>query len=311
MPETLPLGGVEHAMFLWSSCYYMRGGIKSVDAFKMLARVYDDAPWLFNTTMAGFADPAAVGNTLQSFGLGLQHEQIGHFWVENAKRMQRLYEGDPRNIFNDVTSYKESLDLIQNRGKGQGFLGFQEKMVSMITYFLMDQDLIEPYVFPLPVDIHVMRVSIATEMLKFDGYAEDDNLLSQEALDTARELYYRYALDHHINPLRLSDAVWLLSNALCGTQPGNITIEPEGRKNRNGRSTVFLPLEVSIDDPRQQAMYDKTCESCPVQTFCDWNVPGTIYYVLGELRRRGHRIRFPRGTLFTYNEMDKVGSDQA
>lgn len=37
MPETLERGGREHALFLWASCYYMRGGIKSVDAFRSLS----------------------------------------------------------------------------------------------------------------------------------------------------------------------------------------------------------------------------------------------------------------------------------
>lgn len=305
MPENLVRGGSEHAMFLWSTCYYMRGGIKSVDSFKILSKVYQDRPDIFDASQAASLDPIEVGKFIRSYGLGYQHLQIGNFWVENAKRLQDRWQGDPKNIFNGVTSYEESLDRIKNDGKGGGFLGFQEKMVSMITYYLMDEDLIEPYVFPLPVDLHVMRIAVANELIKFEGYDESENVLSDQALNTARELFYNYSLKRGVNPLRLCDAVWLLSQSLCGKQPGNITLEPAGRANRNGRQTVLEALPVDITDHKQQQAYHKTCESCPLNAetaTCEWNIPSKIYYVQGELKRRGRRVQFPSSRLFKYSE---------
>jgi hypothetical protein len=293
MPETLPRGGTEHAMFLWTSCYYMRGGIKSVAAFQLLSNVYDDSPGLFDAETAAEEDPEYIGDLLKSHRLGYRYTQIGNFWVENAKRLHKRWDGDPRNIFDGVSDYETSLKRIQNDFKGGGFQGFQEKMVSMITYYLMDEGLIEPYVFPLPVDLHVMRVATATEMLKFEGYEKDENILSKRALDMARQLFYLYARNNNIDTLRLCDAVWLLSNALCGIQPGNVTMEPKGRKNRNGRSTILVPVEVDTSDPKQQRDYRRSCQSCPIETECKWNVPGKIYYVQGELKRRGERVHFP------------------
>ncbi len=301
MPETMPRGGVEHAMFLWSTCYYMRGGTKSVDSLKLLANVYDAHPDLFDTDRVAEQDPLMVADLLKSFHLGYQHIQIGRFWVENAKRMQHKWQGDPRNIFDGVTDYDECLTRVSNDKKGGGFFGFQKKMTSMILYYLMDDELIEPFVFPLPVDMHVMRISIAHEILRFIGYDPDDNLLSDEVLDFTRNFYYSYALKHGIDPLRLCDAIWLLSQSLCGKQPGNVTLEPEGRKNRNGRKTILIPLPVRIEDVSQQNQYEHTCRSCPVESTCVWNVPGKIYYVQGDLKRRGKRVIFPessQGRLF-------------
>jgi hypothetical protein len=303
MPETLPLGGVEHAMFLWSVCYYMRGGIRSNDAVRMLSTVYDAHPDFFVAGSVQDVEPEVVAGVLESHGLGFQHKNIGRYWVDNAKMLTELYDGDPRQIFDGVTDYSECLERIQNRGSGRnrrGFYGFQEKMVSMITYFLMDEELIDDFVFPLPVDLHVLRVSIENEMLRFNGYTEDDNLYSPETLATLRELYEEYARRHNISPLRLCDAVWLLSNALCRQQPGNVTFEPLGRDARNGRATELVVQVADVNNPAHQAAYDRSCRECPLQETCAWNVPSKEYYVRGKLRRAGRRIRFPlrQGTLF-------------
>jgi hypothetical protein len=292
MPATLELGSTDHAMFLWTSCYYMRGGIKSVDAFKRLGTLYTDAPELFNAASARQVSAGHIATVLKAHGLGFQ-EAVSMAWVKNAKRMDERWDGNPTNIFEGVDNFDVAVNRIKNDTKGGGFIGFKEKMVSMITYFLMDEKFIEEFPFPLPVDLHVMRVSIANELVKFKGYAADENLLSAELLAVLRELYYNYAVDNKISSLRLCDAVWLLSEALCGKQPGNITLEPNGRKNRNGRSTVLLPLEIKPTSQLQRIEYQKSCGSCPIEPTCEWNIPGKLYYVSGTIRRRGKRTRLP------------------
>jgi len=292
MPETLELGTREHAMFLWTVCYYMRGGIKSNDAVIRLASMYDARPELFVAKTAKDTNPSDIAAELSANGLGFQ-QTVSNAWVTNAERLYELYDGDPRKIFEGVDSYERSLELIKNQGKKGGFVGFQEKMVSMIIYYLADEGLIEEFEFPLPVDIHVLRVSIANELVRFKGYDDDENVFSSELLRVVRELYLDYAREHDVNMLRLCDAVWLLSQSICGVQPGNITLEPEGRKSRNGRSTKLVPLPININNEDQRIAYQHSCGQCPVQETCAWNVPGKIYYVQGELKRRGRRVQFP------------------
>jgi hypothetical protein len=266
-----------------------------------LATIYDQRPDLFDCAQAAEVEPEEVAGVLKENGLGFQ-ASVGALWVENARRMQERWGGDPRNIFKGVDSYEKALERIQNDGNGKGFIGFQEKMVSMATYYLMDDEMIEPFVFPLPVDLHVLRVSVANELLVFEGYEEDENLYSSETLRELRTLYYEYAVHHEINPLRLCDALWLLSQSSCGKHPGNITLEPDGRKNRNGRKTNLVPLPVDVNDVNQQRAYENSCRCCPIESTCRWNVPGKIYYVQGELKRRGERVRFPlpaQGSLFS------------
>lgn len=300
MPQNLPYGGSEHAMFLWNLCYYMRGGIKSVEAVKRLAKVYEAAPELFDSEFAAGLKPELVSGILKDFGLGFQ-ETVSKQWVENSRKLLEDWGGDPRLIFEGVGTYDEALSRIRNDGRGGGFSGFQEKMTSMITYYLMDEDLIEPFIFPIPVDLHVMRVSIANRMVEFPGVPDGTNLYTDELLATLRKLYYDYAVEHGVNPLRLCDAVWLLSESQCGKHPGNVTLEPMGRKHRKGRSTVLVPQTVDPANPNQQAAYESSCRQCPVESSCAYTLPGKPYYIQGVLYIRGDRYRFlppAQGKLF-------------
>lgn len=296
MPKTLEYKSTDHAMFLFNVCYYMRGGIKSNDAVKRMSTIYDAYPELFNSEYAAEVNPAELEDILTQHGLGFQ-TTVAKQWVENSQRMQDRYGGDPRNIFQNVTTYEQSQDLVQNKA-GKGFVGFQEKMTSMIIYYLMDEELIEPFNFPIPIDLHVMRVSIANEMIRFTNIDGEPlpygtNLFTKETLAALRGLYLDYAEERNVNPLRLCDAVWMLSESSCGRHPGNTTVEPLGRKHRNGRNTYLLPKQVDTTSASQQKAYAESCAMCPIENTCELNIPGTQYYVGGNIIVRGRRLRFP------------------
>ncbi len=254
--------------------------------------MYDECPDVFRCEVAATLDEPDIAALLKKHGLGFQ-ERVAEEWIGNAQRLLERFEGDPRNIFNGVDSYETCLGHIQNKGKGKGFVGFQEKMVSMITYYLMDEGLIEPFVFPIPVDLHVMRISIANKMITFPDAPYGTNLCTDETLATLRKIYYDYAVEHDLDPLLLCNAVWSLSESFCGLHPGNRTLEPHGRKNRNGRSTYLLPMPVNGEGISQRMTYQTTCARCPVEDSCEYTVPGKHYYVGGSVIIRGKRLRFP------------------
>jgi len=292
MPPSLELGSVDHAMFFWNLCYYMRGGTESTTAVKYLATMYEDRPDLFNCEGIINSSPEDIERELKIHGLGMQHDN-SLLWHRNAGRMLELYDGDPRKIFEGASDYEVVLKRIANRGK-TGFAGFQKKMTSMIAYYLMDQELIEHHTYPLPVDIHVSRVMLETKMVEFPDAPFGTNLYGEEVLDLMRDVSYRYAVDNDIDWLRLCDAVWLLSQALCSDAPGNQSSEPLGIENRNGRSTPLRPVPVDIYSPAQQRAYERTCRPCPVQEYCAFNVlGGKMYNVLGGLMIRQLRREFP------------------
>lgn len=311
MPEELPYGSREHAMFMFNLCYYMRGGIKSTDAVRRLTKMYHERPDLFICDVAAETEPEEISDLLTKHGLGFQTMVSGQ-WVENSKRLLEKWDGDPRTIFafedgvTDEERFETSLDRVKNDQKGGGFKGFQEKMTSMIIYYLMDGRMIDTFEFPIPVDIHVMRVSIANELITFPDAPHGTNLYTQETLAALRKFYYEFAVKHDVSSLDLCNAVWLLSESLCGTTPGNVTNEPLGRSERDGRKTILVPLEVNPNDPNQQRAYDASCGHCPVEQYCTYSVPGKPYYIHGGVFIRGERERFPerQGALFDVNGND-------
>jgi N-glycosylase/DNA lyase len=288
LPENLEIGSVDHASYLFYLCCYMRGGIKSVDAAKRVGDIYVTEPALFVAEKARLVAAEHIAEVLSQHGLGFQ-QRVSKQWVENSQRLAERYGSNPINIFEGVSDYETALARVKNDKTGGGFIGFQEKMVSMLLYYLMDEKMIEYFDFPLPVDLHVLRITIANNLLQFEGYDPEENLLTDELRIIARRLYHQYAVEKGINTIKLCNALWLLSESLCGQQAGNITLEPEGRKKRKGRKTLLVPQPIIPSSKQQRAAYQKSCGMCPVESTCQWNVPGKSLYVHGGLGRRGER----------------------
>lgn len=298
MPKTLERGGREHAMFLWNVCAYMRGGTDSGFAVSALGKLYDNRPELFlpETILAVSQDE--IAKELNGVGLGFQYTAAKQ-WHQNSNLLLEKYDGDPRNIFNGVDNYDELVDRVKNKGGNRGgFLGFREKMTSMAAYYLMEAGLVEEFPFPVPVDIHVMRVSIANQFVTFPAAELPSNVLSEKLLQILRDLYLDYSVERNINAVDLSNMVWLLSDALCSNSPGNRVTEPNGRANRIGRKTLVLPTIVDPDNPSHVRQYDKTCGRCPVEHTCELNVlGGASYNALGRVVIQSPRLRIG-ATLF-------------
>lgn len=310
MPKTLERGTVDHAMFFFNVCYYMRGGNKSNDAVISMSRLYDLYPELFDPNYMKDFDPQALIPLLSSVGLGM-HKSAPFHWVENSQRLVNQYGGDPRRIFDDVAEdaspFDLSVDRIANQ-KGKGFMGFQKKMTSMLIYYLMEQKLIDEFPFPLPVDVHVMRLSIANEMLTFPNAPYGTNLFTGETTDALRELYYSYVMERGADSLEVSNAVWMLSESICGKTPGNVTFEPHGRDNRKGRATYLVPQIVDPYNRRQREAYADSCNECPVNDTCNFNIPGKPYNVGGSLIIRSKRVRF---TMVPRSDVRLIDPDDA
>ncbi len=296
MPGSLPLGGVEHAVFLFNSCYYMRGGIKSVTAFKQLSAMYEMSPELFDPFMVKDIDPEFVRGVLAQHGLNYKSKEVSKSWVENSARLVEQFDGDPRNIFEDNLDYFELLRRVRNQ-RGKGFIGFQKKMTSMLSYYLMSAGLVRYRDYPLPVDFHVLRVSAATDIIRFENMPDDGDIYKEHVLDLLRDMYRDYSVTHGVSQLDVCDAVWSLSSAICGTQPGNVMVEPNKSRGRQGRKTEIYPLEIDVNDPKQQRMYERSCSLCPIEGDCHQNFPSKTYYVRGKMIG-SPRIRFPKTTLF-------------
>lgn len=270
---------LEAARFWFAVCYYMRGTIDSNIATTNMAWLYEDRPDIFNPEKASELSSQEIKYLLDTHKLSSGSEQISRHWIENANRLVDLYDGDPRKIFEDYSDYDTLLERVINK-KGQGFIGFQKKMTSMLAYFYMEQGLVPYQTIPLPVDFHVLRTSIAHELITFDLAGERKDIDIGQTADLLRNIYEDYAKRHNISMLKLCDAIWIFSRTACSNSPTNTLIETGAR---HGRSTVLEPALTnwSTATPQQLKDYQNYCGQCPVRDSCAHDVPSKRYYIGG------------------------------
>lgn len=294
MPKNLKLGSSEHALFLFCLCYYMRGLINSETAIKLLAKVYENKPEMFIPEKAIEKDPKEIAELLQTVGLGVRSEEIGRFWVENFKMLIRHWGGSPVKLFEGVETYEEACERITNKKikknrlekKYAGFFGFQEKMASMLIYFLLDAGFIDPFHFPPPVDFHVLRIMFSHEIFILEGENGSDY---KKITDCVRELLSDYIRKCNANLLKMCEGMWIISRMLCERHPGNSS--KIGK--RKDRKTEIKAIPV-IWNKSQRNSYFLSCGSCPIEKTCRYNIPSADYYSHAKIIIRGERQKPPQ-----------------
>ncbi|GMU74196.1 MAG: hypothetical protein AMXMBFR44_3940 [Candidatus Campbellbacteria bacterium] len=297
LPRTMPRGSIEHANFLFCSCYYMRGRIRSDTAIQNLASVYLRHPKIFDPAWIAKRNPKyavrEVRRALRENGLGRNCKENSRFWVLNFRKLYEHWSGDVRKLLRGARSYEDICARIIRTKKGadgpHGFFGFREKMTSMLIYFLVDSDLFDPVDFPLPIDFHLMRVFVANEIIVPDEGVTDGSSIGNFALQRkARQLTLEYCVKHGVNPLRLCDALWHLSREGCARNLGN-----KSSKGRyTSRTTPIDPYVVTWNH-RDIKAFDSGCGRCPIRGWCQWNIPEAVYYNRGRITVRGSRPEPP------------------
>ncbi len=296
-PENWPDGThddpIKLGLFLFTCCYYMRGGIESDTAFLALKHIHERYPQLFDpnnfvqTGQMEFEDHTAerIAQILKDHKLGYSAKQTSRLWVFNATKLGLHWEANPLKLFEDIENYEMLCNRIMHAGiKTQhvqhpyGFTGFREKMVSMLAYFFMDCKLVPPEAFPVPVDFHVMRMLTAHEVVRNDAVPLGGNLLTPEFQATARQLTRDYCVANGLNIVIVADILWLYSRAMCYESPGNIM----ALKKRDGRKSILLPPTINWTK-NQLEKHWRTCGRCIVKNTCRICIPSGPYYVKGQL----------------------------
>lgn len=280
-----------HARFLFYVCHYMRGSIKSDFAVQQLVKVWQKHPHFFDPFIAGDARRFEEIDTVLADVLKYKHDEITRFWQENSRRLASHWEGDPRRIFDSVTNAADMYKRVTNkRIRGTrpdsvdhadwGFLGFQEKMASMLAYFLMDAKLVQDFSASPPVDFHLIRVMLASRVLVISEDREK-KLRYEHLTPYGIEVLETYGRDNSLSLVELGNALWMLSVVLCSRAPGNIS---SGRKKgENGKKIHPLPRPVDWENPQHRQAYFRTCGVCPLESLCELNVFSGPYYQVGEL----------------------------
>jgi len=298
MPKTLLYGSASHALFLFCSCYFMRGSIKSDFVIRQLARIFDNYPELFvpKNFANGKVDSSYVSRTLEHNGFAYKADEVGHWWESNLVKLYRFWDGNPVNLFRNVSSYQDACNIMliksYHTNHSTGFMGFRSKLTSMLIYFLVDAGMIKSFLFPIPTDFHVFRILVSNRIIFEAQPNQNVNFYqsykrSAPAMDAIRNIFTRYCERYNVEPVELDNALWILSRTLCRLNPGNRV----SRLNR-GSKIEFFPVPLNWTGSQIRA-YNKSCAICPIENTCYYNVPFAPYHVAGKIIITGKREKPP------------------
>jgi hypothetical protein len=295
------------ARYWFYVCMYMRGPVDSNYAALKLVEILDseNGGGIFDPSNSRSHNTEEIDHVMTVHNFTRLLTDVKKFWAFGSKKLAAEYNSDPRNIFLDVHDFQEIERRCRYVKKTKaGFMGFQKKMTSMLTYFLRDQNLIGLKDFPPPVDFHLMRVMILTGIVCLDESDptrfryETSSVLGYEAIEG-------YLARSGTDPIELGDALWLLSGNLCSISPKNKDPKSFGiydqasidgvaaskRKRLAAPPGLFdsvgidLPLHVSSDTK----LVRDTCGKCPARVWCNGGIPAVEYYAYGllVLRKQG------------------------
>lgn len=301
-----------HARFLFYLCHYMRGAIKSNLATQRLVALWKEKPWFFEPAFFENATRDEVEKEL-AYVLNYQTKQIASFWIENSRRLEVRWGGDPRNIFKGARHGDVVRERIMNRAAKRmrahngelqlepGFLGFQGKMASMLSYFLMEAKLVNPIAIAPAVDFHLLRIMLSTGVLTVKPEYWGTSLYDY-AHAAGTSVLEAYGERKHVHPVEIGDALWILSTTLCSKAPGNASMGRSKERGVGGRKALPKSRNVDAYNLQHQELYARSCGVCPAEKFCTLNLPSGPYYEGGGfyLRRRervGHPNLFGKGAL--------------
>lgn len=314
IPKNITDNPLLHALQHFFNCFYMRGAIKSDMAIQKLVEMQKIYPELFIPREAARMKLASLAEILTRY-VNYHVQQIAGFWIRNSTHLQNAWGGDPRNIFHDIPSASEVrrrfiFNANAARPRHRGFEGVQEKMTSMHVYFLEATALIPPIKIAPPVDFHILRVMLATRMIRV---SKAHGVRYEQAVPFGVKLLERYLEEGNEGTMvEVGDALWLLSRELCRRAPGNTSTVlergrqpamngekfflftdeeapvmtdrlpdlPSGRKRR-----LYFPV-VDFGNGKTFSSFWNSCGVCPVRSLCAFNVPSSSYYVTGKFTLR-------------------------
>jgi hypothetical protein len=300
LPPALPRGGVEEADFHRIMCFFMLGPTDSMTMAKGVVRLYEQSPEVFNCLEASRMSDEKINSLLLAAGLNFgAKEKVPMACRLNAAYIIRHFDGNICNAFTMANGDWKKLYRLLMRTKRAGLIGYQEKMSSMLAFFLMRRNIVDYFLVPPQVDFHVMRVFWCCNLIlpvHDDGSVA--NVLRMPQItrygDAIRNALVGYELVTDQSWLDLSEALWTQSRMLCKLSPSNSS------SDRADGSTYQKPI---MWTPAQVRKYYKGCGHCSLEHRCTGAVPAGFYYnrKRKELRLYGPRQIPPSEHIEMYN----------
>lgn len=308
------------SLFYFFACIYMRGGIVSSTAFKLLLRMRAENPWTFEPSEVLKRSTDEVRAVLKTY-IGWDSKNAGAYWYENARLLQMNWRGNPLNILDAIETYEDAVVYYQNKNRkgdnqptggtdylllnhqGLGFWGHQHKMVSMQVYFADWERLFKKrFIYPGPVDFHNYRLFLTTGAVTFVDAPEKVSF-GEKISAPARKALIRYITEKKVDPIDVADVIWLFSLLMCGesphTQTKEVKIKPGVLFAKHEIKEIWRITEWSS---RKTRSLNRSCHVCAFNKTCKYAIPAGPYYgKRGDKEQAGGKLVLrPRPPLVTY-----------
>ncbi len=283
------------SLFYFYACIYMRGGIVSSTAFKLLLKMRGDFPWMFEPS-AVVAHPVAEIQAMLKRYIGWDYEKAGEYWHENSRLLLASWGGSPMNIIEATRNYDDALNFYVNKNKkgsrqpktpyeiltfdqkSVGFWGHQHKMASMQVYFA-DWERLYPkrFLYPGPVDFHNYRIFLTTGTVQIDTSVAVN--FSEKVSKPLRGALVEYMKKRKQDPIDIADVLWLFSLLMCGESPHTQTKEQKlkplpllsaGQVEESWRVTQWSQGKMTA--------LNRSCHVCAFNESCKYAIPAGPYY---------------------------------
>lgn len=275
MPKTPFKDDREEANFFLTACLWMRR-TDSNKAMRDLGRAFDDTRRMkrdpFDPETVAAMTPEEIteifGKYPQLRMLGSNAPGLGH----NMRYIIARFNGDIRNAYANTNDFDEIVLRLKNDRHqqdpalvlpefGDGLYGFAEKMVSMLTYYLIEAGKIAPIDYPPPIDQHFAKLTAGTSSIIIHEDFRDENYMTECLQGIARNLYYDISIKYGIPVNDIAKAFWLMGSKNCSLSPATFTRVIA----RNGRASEFGEYEHDFGRNGFDTvnMY-ATCLSCPL-----------------------------------------------
>lgn len=207
IPAGVERGDERHRVWLFFGAMTDRRG-QSNRIYDGHERLWKKYPELYTYDVTAIPIDRVI-QLVASERLGL-HNNVIRNWVDNAKTLFYILGGEPLNIYKG-RSVNDIEYPINRKNDYMHLPGFGPKILSLLSMFYAELDLMELPLDAFPVDVHVQRIAISTGILD----SRDRYISNETAEMILRFLICRIAIDNDWSRIELSNALWLLGNQGC------------------------------------------------------------------------------------------------
>lgn len=296
MPKTPFKDGREEANFYLTACLWMRR-TDSNKAMRDLGRAFDDTRGMerdpFDPEVVATMTPDEVSAIFGKYPQLKMLNGNSPGLIHNMKFLNARFGGDIRNAFAGTDDFDEVVLRLKNSSHqddpslrlpefGHGLYGFAEKMVSMLTYYLIEAKKIAPIDYPPPIDQHLAKLTTGTNSVFIAHEFRDENYMTEYLQGIVRDLYYDHSVTYGVSTNDIAKALWLLGSKNCSQSPATFTKVI----TRDARKSVFGEYEHGYDRNGFDTVgIYATCLSCPLHNteLCTDTARGKENHLKGRL----------------------------